>query len=241
MVLAISAFMFGSPVLHWLATRTIVLTYHDVLPGDGPKQVWFDSTETELRNQLTRLRDLGARFIDVDSLYLGLTGQKKLPDKAVLITFADNYRGFLDYAVPILEEFKVPAVQFVHTGFVGAQTGRPKCSWNELSSLQERGFAIESQTVSHPADLRKMTDGSIRKEFVNSRRSLRKNLREPSFLAYPNGKFDDRVAKIAREAGYKMAFTEECMPAERGKSLWTIPRYVHTRLEDAIKDAGWRR
>ncbi len=239
MILAVSAFVFGSPVLHWLASRSIVLTYHDVLPGDGPKKVWFDTTENELKSQLVRLEALGATFISVETLYKGLTGQERLPEKAVLITFADNYKGFLDYGVPILDEFKVPAVQFVHTGFVGAQTGRPKCSWADLVLLRERGFDVESQTVSHPADLRKLSAPALSKEFVNSRRSLIKNLKSARFLAYPNGKFDDRVAQTAQQAGYLMAFTEECCPAELAPTLFKVPRYVHTRLEDAIKDVGW--
>ena len=239
MVLAVSAFVIGSPVMHWLATRTIVLTYHDVLPGDGPKQVWFDTTEIELRAQLSRLKSLGATFISVDTLYDGLSGRKPLPEKAVLITFADNYKGFLDYGVPILKEFQVPAIQFVHTGFVGAQTGRPKCTWEDLVRLDSQGFSIQSQTVSHPPDLRTLSARALEKEFVNSRRSFKKNLRDASYIAYPNGKFDARVARAAREAGYRMAFTEECKPAEFGANLWTVPRYVHTRLEDAIKDARW--
>jgi peptidoglycan/xylan/chitin deacetylase (PgdA/CDA1 family) len=239
MILSVSAFIVGSPVMHWLATRTIVLTYHDVLPGDGPKQVWFDTTEVELRNQLERLKSLGCTFIDIERLYNGLTGKEPLPPKAVLITFADNYKGFLDYGIPILEEFQVPAVQFVHTGFVGARTGRPKCSWADLVMLNSRGIAIESQTVSHPEDLRKLTSQALEKEFVNSRRSLRKNVAESFYVAYPNGKFDYRVARAARDAGYKMGFTEECRIAESGTNLWSVPRYVHTRLEDAIKDARW--
>ncbi len=239
MILAVSAFVIGSPVLHWLATRSIVLTYHDVLPGDGPKKVWFDTTENELKSQLERLRALGATFISVETLYKGLTGQKRLPEKAVLITFADNYKGFLDYGVPILEEFDVPAVQFVHTGFVGAQTGRPKCDWPELISLKAKGFDVESQTVSHPADLRTLSTQRLEKEFVNSKRSLVKRLKASRFLAYPNGKFDDRVARAAEQAGYVMAFTEECRPAELAPTLFKVPRYVHTRIEDAIKDVDW--
>jgi hypothetical protein len=60
---------------------------------------------------------------------------------------------------------------------------------------------------------------------------------EIDYVAYPNGKFDLRVAHFARAVGYKMAFTEEQAPAELSPNIYQVARYVHTKYQQAWVDA----
>jgi peptidoglycan/xylan/chitin deacetylase (PgdA/CDA1 family) len=162
-----------------------------------------------------------------------------MPPKPVVITFADNYLGFYRYALPILRRRKIPAVMFVHTDFVGSSVGRPKMTWDQLRELDKEGLVtIASQTRTHPADLRTLSDRALREELLGSKRILEASLGHlVRFLAYPNGKFDSRVARAAKDAGYEMAFTEEQMPAERSPSIFKVARYVHTKYRRAWADA----
>lgn len=48
-----------------------------------------------------------------------LIGTTHLPPRAVSITFDDGYRSVHDLALPILDQFKLPATVFVTSGFVG--------------------------------------------------------------------------------------------------------------------------
>jgi len=213
------------------AGKTVVLTYHDVVPK---KQVWFDCTPKELTDQLDWLRRKGANFVSVEALADSIRTKRPLPQGSVLITFADNYAGFYRYALPELVKRKIPAALFVHTGYVGSPVGRPKMTWEQLSRCKQLGFSVQSQTVSHPTDLRKLPTTVLAREFEQSAEDIRQNLGErPRFLAYPNGKFDKRVARQAKLAGYELAFTEASQPAERAPSRWEVPRYVHTKYREA--------
>lgn len=159
---------------------------------------------------------------------------------SVALTFADGYEGFYRYALPILRRRKIPGTMFVHTGFVGNRSGRPKMNWPQLVELDREGLVdIASQTVSHPADLRMLSESKLRDEMVKSKATLEHVLGHVvTRIAYPNGKFDARVAKAAQAAGYTSAYTEELQPVERATSFWTIPRYVHTRWRQAIADVS---
>jgi peptidoglycan/xylan/chitin deacetylase (PgdA/CDA1 family) len=223
-----------------LTSRTVVLTYHDMVPERNDESLWFDCTPEELQAQIDWLKEQGAVFISLDELRQGLTGEASLPKGAVAITFADNYRGFLEHAWPILEAEQIAVTMFVHTGHVGGQTGRPKMTWEELKTLSESPlFSAQSQTVSHPADLTLLSPEDLSDEFLESRAALEENLGRPiTMLAYPNGKFSNEAAELAEEAGYVMAFTEELALAESAPNLRLIPRWVHTRYEDAWRAAN---
>ncbi len=218
------------------AASTLVLTYHDIIPTRGPGSVWFDCTAAEFRAQIRQLTRWGAVFVSVEDLQAGLSGRKALPPKAVVLTFADGYHGVYDHAWPVMKRERIPFALYVHTGYVGSKVGRPKMTWDELGTMVRSGLAtVGSQTVSHPADLRKLTDAQIVKEFTVSKRSIEKRFGVCHSLAYPNGKWDARSARQAEKAGYAMAFTEELKPAETAASFFEVPRYVHTQWE-----RGWR-
>jgi peptidoglycan/xylan/chitin deacetylase (PgdA/CDA1 family) len=225
-----------SPKLMNLPPQTVVLTYHDIIEKRDDKALWFDCTGEELRRQLAWMKARGCHFISIFQLYRHLTKGEKLPFKAVLLTFADNYLGFYSRGLPILRELKIPSVMFVHTDFVGSKVGRPKMNWDQLIELDRGGLiTIASQTRTHPADLRQLSGEQLRWEFVGSRRVLEAKLGHPvHYLAYPNGKFDRRVSTFAEAAGYTIAFTEEQRPAESAPNLFEIPRYVHTKYKTAL-------
>ena len=74
---------------------------------------------------------------------------------------------------------------------------------------------------------------------VGSKRILEQKLGHPvPFLAYPNGKYDSRVAHAAQKAGYQMAFTERLTSCEKSPNLFMVSRYVHTKYQQAWRDAG---
>lgn len=50
---------------------------------------------------------------------IDMLGTGRMPPRAVAITFDDGYRSVHDLALPILQEFKLPATVFVTSGYVG--------------------------------------------------------------------------------------------------------------------------
>lgn len=215
----------------------VVLTYHDVVERRNSDSEWFDCSVSELEQQVRAMVAARVHFITLDQLYGYLVAGKPLPSRPVCITFADNYLGFYKYGLPILRRHHIPSAQFVHTGFVGSPVGRPKLTWAQLEELDRSGdVTIGSQTVTHPADLRRLDARRIQREMLDSKRTLEKHLHHRvRFLAYPNGKFDQRCQDEAREAGYWMAFSEVTRPANLSPSRYAVNRYVHTKWHLALR------
>lgn len=220
------------------AQLTPVLTYHDIIPKRDKRSLWFDCTIDEFREQIGFLRKRKASFVSVEQLRLALNAGRPLPKNAVCVTFADNYLGFYKYAWPILKVERIPVAQFVHTDYVGSSVGRPKISWKQLIELDRSGLVtIGSQTCSHPADLAKLSDSQLRHELEDSKKLLERQLGHSiNSIAYPNGKFDARVANAAKKANYLIGFTETLAPAQRRTDMWRVPRYVHTKYQRAWKE-----
>lgn len=215
--------------------KTIILTYHDMVPKRDSSSLWFDCTPKELTEQIEGLEKKGARFLSMEELRNGLTGQQPLPDRGVLICFADNYQGFYTHAWPYLRGKKIPVTLFVHTGHVGSQKGRPKMTWQTLNELQSSGLvSVQSQTVSHPEDLSSLSEAQQVKELSDSKRAIEENLKSSCYaIAYPNGRFSPEVGWKAKEAGYVIGFTEQQKPAETASDILLVPRWVHTKWREA--------
>lgn len=220
-----------------IVTKAVILVYHDFVKRRGPGTLWFDCTPSELRQQIRALRQKGAVFVELDSVVRALRDRKPMSN-TVAITAADNYRGFWTHAAPIFREEGIPVTMFVHTGHVGSNKGRPKMTWAELRQLESEGwFRAESQTVSHPPDITRLTPEAARREFTASKETLSKEMGRPiRYLAYPSGKHNQTLAELAQEVGYQAAFTEAQQPVDKAKNFYQIPRYVHTRWQDAWTD-----
>lgn len=228
------------PLAKRLTSRTVVLTYHDMVVERDKDAVWFDCTPQELTEQLDFLTQKGASFISLKELYDGLTGTSPLKAKSVLITFADNYQGFYSHAWPILRDRKIPVTLFVHTGHVGSQKGRPKMTWQTLKELSDSGLVeIQSQTVSHPANLTKLDAQTLAFEFSESKKAIEAEMGTECWaIAYPNGKFNPETARLAGTTGYLIGFTEEQVPAELAPDIFRVPRWVHTKWKQAWTTAN---
>jgi peptidoglycan/xylan/chitin deacetylase (PgdA/CDA1 family) len=222
-----------------LKTRTPILTFHDVIENRDFNSLWFDCSVNELEDQIRWLKVHGAHFVTIDQVYRHLAKGEPLPSHAIAITFADGYEGFYRFGLPVLRRNHVPVAMFVHTDYVGDQHGRPKMTWDQLKELDREGLVtVCSQTRTHPADLRALSDQALAEEMQGSKAILERQLRHNvPYIAYPNGKYDLRVARAASKAGYLLGFTEKLSPSEQSPNLFMVSRYVHTKYRQAWSDA----
>ena len=219
--------------------RVPVIMYHDVIKERGSHSVWFDTTAAEFEEQMNSLAVKGVTAISLDQLYQHLTTGAPVPEKSIVLTFDDNYQGFYDVALPILERYQFPAAMFVHTKFVGDKKGyHPKMDWPTLKTLvKNKLITIGSHTVTHPDDITKLSQEDQVKELTESKATLEKELGIAiPYLAYPDGKNDKIVQANARAAGYTMAFTMVNTPAEESPNIMAVGRYIQTRFEKAWDD-----
>jgi peptidoglycan/xylan/chitin deacetylase (PgdA/CDA1 family) len=109
--------------------RAVVLVYHRV--GKRSLDPWQLMIDPEIfAGQMEALaRDWTP--LSLSALIEGFN-QRRLPERAVAVTFDDGYADNLEVAAPILLEHGIPATLFVAAGLIDA--GGPPW-WDELASL----------------------------------------------------------------------------------------------------------
>lgn len=186
-----------------------VLVYHNIGPqARGRLVIAAKSFEEQMRH----LKANGYRLVTLRELFEFISFRHQLPRRAVVITFDDGYKSFLDYAYPILKELGFKATLFVYTDYVAA--GRNAMTWDDLRRLARDGFDIQGHTKTH-GDLRRKPgesdadfDRRMEEELGLPQTLFQRHLgRTAQIVAYPYGNQDDEVIKKVREYGYLAAFT----------------------------------
>jgi len=113
---------------------------------------------------------------------------------------------------PALRDEYVKSLQR-HAGASLAEDESEPCNqmiaWDQVRELHRSGVRIGSHTVSHPI-LTQLSKESVAAELSESRRWIERELgSECALIAYPNGNHDPEICRLAREAGYSLAFTTQ--------------------------------
>ncbi|WP_448380003.1 polysaccharide deacetylase family protein [Gloeomargarita sp.] len=220
--------------------RVPVLMYHDILPE---KQVFFDVTPQEFAAHLRLIQEQGLTPVSLDALVTHLRTGLPLPPKPILLTFDDGYAGHYQYVYPLLRKYGYPAAFSIYTQGVGQTAGRPKMTWAQLREMaQDPLVTITSHSVTHPLDLRPLSDAELARELTESKRILEQALGRPvHYFTYPVGHYDDRVKAAVRQAGYLAALTMrngEEFYAGQSADVLTIERFGQSRLPSLV-DTVW--
>ncbi|MGD8229329.1 MAG: polysaccharide deacetylase family protein [Desulfobacteraceae bacterium] len=187
-----------------------VLTYHHfgkncTSPYCMPAAV-FDG-------QMKYLKKKGYRVITLGMLLNFLRYRHALPRKSVVIAIDDGNRSAYTTAYPILRKYGYKATLFIYTDFVGISKGA--ITWEQLREMKAAGFEIGSHTKSH-SDLTKQGEGEshaeykarVEDELLGSKRLLDKKLGQDTiYLAFPYGRYNERVLAVSEQVGYMLGFS----------------------------------
>jgi len=223
----------SSIVNRQLRRRIPILAYHKIdalkelgitciLPGTFEKQMRF-------------LAQNGYKSISPEHLVASITGEAKLPEKPVLLTFDDGYENFYTHAYPILKKYGYTALIFMLAGYIDnwnlwevklSKERFMHLSSTQIQELSEEGFWFGSHGVNH-LFLTYQTDALAKKEIQLSKSILEEILGKPTqFFSYPYGNYDARIAHFVREAGYQAAFCLHTAKAITSDNLYSLPRCV---------------
>jgi peptidoglycan/xylan/chitin deacetylase (PgdA/CDA1 family) len=180
---------------------TLYLMYHELeLPGRELCQreegyTRYVLLERDFRDQLTILKAGGVAGISV-----GQALRREESGASVMaLTFDDGSETDLIMAAPALREVGFHATFYLVTGFLGR---KGYLSQPQARELAEQGFEVGCHSMSHRY-LPDLTAPELRREVSDAKTELEQILgRRVEHFSCPGGRWNRRVAEMAREAGY---------------------------------------
>ncbi len=104
-------------------------------------------------------------------------------------------------------------------------------TWDEVKIMRRSNITFGSHTMHHSA-LTAEPDSSLEEELVASREAIESRLQEEAtYLAYPNGVYNQHVMDAARAAGYTHCFATQRGIVRRDADNCSIPR-IH--INDSV-------
>ena len=181
----------------------------------------------------------GYHFLGLDQYRAAVEGLRDASN-GLLLTSDHGEVEFLDTTLPILRQREIPVVLFLAIASVGRVTSRGfgplrqqtrHLSWSQLRRIMPNGVRVQS------AGFESVSLGSVTPEveygdLIRSRRELERRLHEEAVaLKYPEHSIDDRMADLARRAGFALAFGT----AKNGgvEALYSLPRITLRRTDSA--------
>lgn len=230
------------PGIHDMAqmARVPVLMYHDILTE---KEVFFDVTPEELAAHFEQIEAAGLTPISLEKLVDHLRTGAPLPPKPIVLTFDDGYEGHYTHAYELIQEYDYPATFSIFTDKPdGEVAGRSTVSWAQLEEMAADPLVtIAAHSVTHPPDLRTLSDADLQREVVDAKARLEEKLGiTVEYFTYPAGHYDERVAEAVAEAGYRAALTmsnDAEWFAGESENLLAIGRFGQSRLESLLSEA----
>ena len=180
-----------------------ILMYHHI--GNPPAGARLPSLwvrPRELAAQVRALRGAGYRAVTLQHAWDAWHGDATLPRRPVVVSFDDGYASHVRHALPALRRARWPGVLNLSFEFLAAMGGTPA-----VRRLVRAGWEIDAHGLSHP-DLTTLDEARLRRELTEPRARIMRLFGQPAnFLAYPYGRYDGRVRRAARDAGYLAATT----------------------------------
>ena len=179
------------------------------------------------RAQMKWLARHGYSAVSMNQVYSAWFRDGKLPEKPVVLSFDDGYRGDYVYARPVLGHLRWPGNLNLLVGNLGEElTDRM------VNQMIDEGWELDSHTITH-LDLTSLDGARLRQEVAGSRSLLQQRFHQPvNFFCYPAGRFDGATIAAARRAGYLGATTE--IPGEGSRAEMFRLRRIRVNGSDGI-------
>lgn len=190
--------------------RTVptVLMYHSI---SYQNDEFFTVNPELFRRQIDYLLQAGHQFVTMHDVAAFYEEETPLQKNAVCLTFDDGYLDNFTEALPILEEYEIPATIYFATAFVEqgiTDKGLPACSKDQLQILANHPLiTIGAHTVNHFRLSRLSIDEAwyeIRKSKTLLEEMIGKSV---VHFAYPKGDYSIQTIELVKKAGFSTAVT----------------------------------
>ena len=180
-----------------------IAMYHSVRPSVPAGNVLTVSVRVFDR-QMRFLKNNNYAVMPLDQAVALIAQRKKVPARAVVLTFDDGEEDNYLYAFPILKKYGLPATIFLVVGDIGKPD---KLKWEQIRQMQDSGLiTFGSHSMSHPFLDSVSPAPDLEKEIRGSKAVLESMLGKPiTMFAYPLGRFNKDVRQRVIDAGYRVA------------------------------------
>ncbi len=196
--------------VNWNEKPRIILAYHGIAP-QHPACV----SPQIFKEHMVHLREK-YDIVPLDGILEESNGNER---PMVAITFDDAYTNLLEYAVPVLKDYKIPAIIYAPTNYLGKKNEWDSIysipllqimSAKDLRMLHNEGFGIGSHTHNH-IRLRSQDHTTLQREIGDSKKMLEDITGNTvTSFAYPYGKrrdLDYRAVRFVKQSNYLSAVT----------------------------------
>jgi peptidoglycan/xylan/chitin deacetylase (PgdA/CDA1 family) len=192
------------PVLVHSKAPVPVLMYHviaDAPAGARLPQLYVDPAT--FSDQANWLASHGYTAVTLDEVYDAWFKDAEIPEKPIVLSFDDGYRGDYVFARRTLQQLHWPGDLNLLLSNLGDELSN-----QQVEQLIQDGWEVDSHTISH-LDLTHMKPARLQREVAGSRAMLQRTFHQPvDFFCYPAGRFDPAAVQAVRSAGYLGATTE---------------------------------
>lgn len=204
-----------------------VLMYHWVYTADDVPDALDGNSilNTDLEEHLQYLSDNDFYYPSYEELRAFVDGTHSLPAKSVVVTFDDGEQGFLDYGIPLLEEYEVPATSFYICVDDDPDDGSmlrtlayasPYVRFQSHSyGMHTAGSSVGRGGIIHAMSQQEIYDDAMKAEAI---------LGDVEALAYPFGDNNEAAWAALEDAGILCAFTVENDRVAPGDNPYALPR-----------------
>lgn len=207
-----------------------VIMYHSIDRND--KSTKLSVSPESFERQMAFLRKHRYNVVGLDAITRYMERKEPIPPKTLAITFDDGFYNNYQYAYPVLKKYGIPATIFVIVDKVG-QPGY--LGLDEMREMADSGIiTIGSHTKTHPF-LTGLGTAALGAELKDSKEALESALgAQVDSVCYPMGVYNDRVERLAREAGYLCAVATSPGPRKPNDDPYAIKRIKISRTSDNL-------
>ena len=204
----------------------VILIYHKF---DEPNSPSTSTPIKDFENQMRYLYENNYNVVSLDKL-IQYIKNKNIPQKTVSITIDDGYKSTMK-AYKVLKKYNFPFTLFLYMeGIERYPAYLTKNQINELKKYPYITFGSHSYTHKHFAKVKNgFNKEAYKKQFIEDTLKAEKKFKEiigyrPKYYAYPYGDYNEILANVLKDLGYKAAFTQDPASVSFSYDFFTIPR-----------------
>lgn len=220
-----------------------ILTYHVVrnsIPDDATAYLYVKPYV--FQEQIQTIKNDGYTFLTFEDLVEIENGNKKMPDKPIMITFDDGYLNNYVYAYPILKNIGAKATIFVITNNlpdkanVFTEDKLNFMSWENVNELKNGDVIdIQSHSNSHNSFLDMTLEEGLKDATTSYNKLTEKTGIEPIAISVPYGFTSNKVNNmLLSKYKYVIGVTKYCSSVNNVLYRHTITNDMTG--EDIIKE-----